>query len=160
MSKSEERRKMGIFAIRTTAGQERIVASIIYRRARERKEPIASILIPDGIRGFIFIEADNKETIRRITFGIPHVKGRAIGKIPIEQLEQFLVPKTAITPIKSGDIVEITSGPFRGERARVIKVDTDKEEAVVELLTSASPIPLRVHIDVIKVVRSESGGGT
>jgi ribosomal protein L24 len=62
-----------------------------------------------------------------------------------------------------GDVVEIISGPFKGERARVARVDAAKEELILELLDSPHTIPIRVHADFAKIVekahREEPGEG-
>ena len=50
------------------------------------------------------------------------------------------------------DVVEIISGPFKGERAKVARVDGAKEELILELLDSPHTIPIRVHADFAKIV--------
>ena len=57
--------------------------------------------------------------------------------------------------IEKGDIVEIIAEPFKKEKAKVIRIDKSKEEAVVELLGAMVPIPITVKIDNIKVIRRE-----
>ncbi|MHA1288407.1 MAG: hypothetical protein ACTSPB_13460, partial [Candidatus Thorarchaeota archaeon] len=39
-----------------------------------------------------------------------------------------------------------------GERAKVVRVDTGKEELILELLDSPYTIPVRVHADFAKIV--------
>jgi transcriptional antiterminator NusG len=57
--------------------------------------------------------------------------------------------------VQKNDIVEIISGPFKRENAKVTRIDQQKEEVVVELLESAVPIPITVKLDTIKVIRRE-----
>ena len=57
--------------------------------------------------------------------------------------------------IRKNDIVEIISGPFKRENAKVIRINKQKEEIVVELLEAAVPIPITVKMDVVKVIRRE-----
>jgi len=57
--------------------------------------------------------------------------------------------------IKKNDIVEIISGPFKRENAKVTRIDKLKEEVVVELLGSAVPIPITLKLDAVKVIRRE-----
>ncbi|HLC80933.1 MAG TPA: transcription elongation factor Spt5, partial [Candidatus Nanoarchaeia archaeon] len=52
-------------------------------------------------------------------------------------------------------IVEIISGPFKRENARVIRINKQKDEVVVELLNTAVPIPMTLKMDAVKVVRRE-----
>ncbi|MFX0107251.1 MAG: transcription elongation factor Spt5, partial [Candidatus Hodarchaeota archaeon] len=69
-----------------------------------------------------------------------------------EEIDKFLVPKPAAEGISIGDVVEIISGPFKGERAKVARVDAAKEELILELLDSPHTIPIRVHADFAKIV--------
>ena len=59
----------------------------------------------------------------------------------------------------SNDIAEIISGPFKREKAKIIRVDKLKEEVVVELLQAAVPIPITVKMDAVKVIRRDTAGG-
>jgi len=58
--------------------------------------------------------------------------------------------------IQKNDIVEIISGPFKREQAKITRIDKQKEEVVVELLEAAVPIPITVKMDAVKVIRRES----
>ncbi|HID60351.1 MAG TPA: transcription elongation factor Spt5 [Hadesarchaea archaeon] len=147
--------KPEIFAIRTTIGQEKNAADMIVTRADTFQLPIKTVLAPPGIRGYVFVEAIGKSGVEQARVGIKHAKGMAGGQIPIEQIEQFLVPKPSITGMEIGDIVEMVSGPFRGERARIIKLDEGKEELTVELFEATVPIPVTVRGDAVKVIQKK-----
>jgi len=54
-----------------------------------------------------------------------------------------------------GDVVEMVSGPFRGERARIIKLDEGKEELTVELFEATVPIPVTVRGDAVKIIQKK-----
>ena len=58
--------------------------------------------------------------------------------------------------IRKNDIVEVISGPFKREKAKITRIDKAKEEVVVELLEAAVPIPITVKMDSVKVIRRES----
>ena len=61
--------------------------------------------------------------------------------------------------IKKNDIVEIISGPFKREKAKISRIDEQKEEVVVELLEAAVPIPVTLKMDSVKVIRRENEPG-
>ena len=52
-----------IFAVRTTVGQERNVSNLITGRAEANKIPIRAILVPETLKGYIFIEADGPHIV-------------------------------------------------------------------------------------------------
>lgn len=52
--------------------------------------------------------------------------------------------------------MELIAGPFKGERAKVIRVDESKEEVVLELIEAAVPIPVTVKADQVRIVQKEA----
>ena len=54
---SEQKPKMQIYAVRTTSGQEKTVADLLMSRIALKKLPLASVLAPEVIKGYIFVEA-------------------------------------------------------------------------------------------------------
>jgi transcriptional antiterminator NusG len=155
----QEIQRPAIFAIRTTIGQEKSTADMIATRARNFHLPIKTVLAPPGIRGYVFVEAMGKFTVDRARMGIKHAKGMVAGEVPIDQIAQFLVPKPSISGIEVGDIVELISGPFRGERARITRLDEAKEELTVELFEATVPIPVTVRGDSVKVIQKKEKEG-
>ena len=148
----EEEEKGSIFTIRTTIGQEKNTAEMLESRIRTKDLPIKSILVPQEIRGYIFVEADGKSAVERANSGIKHSKGLIDRKVPLKEIEELLEPKPTVGGMEKGDVVELTGGPFKGERAQIIRIDDNKEEATVELFEATVPIPVTVRGDQVKVV--------
>ncbi len=144
-----------IFAVRTTIGQERNVADMISARTEKEDFGIYSVLVPYEIRGYIMVEATNKTEIEKSLLGVSHARGIIEGEIDITEIEAFFAPKPMVTKVDIGDVVELVSGPFKGEKARVVRVDIKKEEITVELFEATVPIPVTVRGDSIKVIRKE-----
>jgi transcriptional antiterminator NusG len=151
----EEVQKPEIFAVRSTIGQEKNTADMIVARTKNFNLPIKVVLSPPGIRGYVFVETIGKSTVEQARVGIKHVKGVVSGKVPMSEVEHFLVPKSVVVSMEVGDIIELTSGPFRGERARIIRVDEGKEEITVELFEATVPIPVTVRGDFVKVIQKK-----
>lgn len=144
-----------IFAVRTTTGRERQVIDKIVALMKKRNIPIYSILNPAELRGYIFVEAETRDDVVQATYGIPHVKGVIEGEISIDEISHFVTPSEQVITLEPGNIVEVISGPFRGEKARVTRVNKLKEEVVVELLEAAVSIPLTMKIDSVRLIRKE-----
>ncbi|MHA1906640.1 MAG: transcription elongation factor Spt5 [Candidatus Thorarchaeota archaeon] len=113
---------------------------------------VKAILVPETLRGYVFLETLEFRDVEIAISGVPHVRGRVGGKVSFEEIDKFLVPPPAAEGLGTGDVVELTSGPFKGERARITRVDSAKEELIVELLDSPHTIPLRTHADFVKIV--------
>lgn len=113
---------------------------------------VKAILVPETLRGYVFIETTEFRDVEIAISGVPHVRGRVGGKVSLEEIDKFLAPPPAAEGISEDDIVEIISGPFKGERAKVRRVEAGKEELTLDLLDSPHPIPIKVHADFAKIV--------
>lgn len=152
MSEEERKEAATIFVVRTTAGQERNVAEAIEARVRAKGLPIYSILAPETLRGYVFIEAMGSHTVDEAIAGIKHAKSHVPGVIGISDVEKFLITKPVIEELSIGDTVEITGGPFKDMKAKIVRVDKVKEEVTIELLEAAFTIPITVHADYVKIL--------
>ncbi|MCS7386907.1 MAG: transcription elongation factor Spt5 [archaeon GB-1867-005] len=140
------------FAVRITAGQEKNTALLIHARCISRGLPVKAIIAPDEVRGFIFIESPSLHVVEQAITGIKHVKGWVPGKVAPSEIERFLIPRSPLEGLSVGDVVEIISGPFRGMKGKVTRIDHAKEEVTLELLEAAYTLPITVHGDAIKKV--------
>ncbi len=145
-----------IYAIRTLVGQEKNVARIIARNVKNSDLEVNSILVPESLRGYILVESSTKLDMRNPAFKVPHMKGAIEGEIPFEEVKSFLNPEPIIASIKKGSIIELISGPFKGERAKVVRIDESKEDVVLELIEAAVPIPVTVKGDQIRLIQKEA----
>ncbi len=144
-----------VFAVKTTANQERSVANLIAMVARKENFDIRSILVPEELKGYVLVESPMHEIVEHAIQNIPHAKAVVKGASSIAEVQHFLAPKPVVTGISEGDIVELISGPFKGEKARVKRVDTAKEEITVELSEAMVPIPVTVRGDIVRVLSKE-----
>jgi transcriptional antiterminator NusG len=146
-----------IFAVKTTASQERTVADMIANR----EEPeVHAVLAPDSLTSYVLVEADNNAVIERVLQEIPHARGLvesggAVGTSSMAEVEHFLSPTPDVEGIAEGDIVELIAGPFKGEKARVQRIDEAKDQVTVELYEATVPIPVTVRGDQIRVLDSD-----
>ncbi len=146
---------MVIFPVRTTVGQEPLVVDILNNRIRSESLPIYSISVIPGLKGYVLIEAQDELTVRHSIANTPHVKGQGIvkGAVKIEELSGLLESKPLMQSIKVGASVELIAGPFKGERARVLRVNPTKEEVTVELLEAAVKIPVTIKAEHIRILK-------
>ncbi|RLE51779.1 MAG: transcription elongation factor Spt5 [Candidatus Methanomethylicota archaeon] len=140
------------FAVRITAGQEKSTALLIHTRCISRSLPIKAIIAPDEVKGLFFIESPSSHLVERAIAGMKHVKGWVPGKVASSEIESFLIPRSPLEDLNVGDVVEIISGPFRGMKGKVTRIDHTKEEVTLELLEAAYTLPITVHGDSIKKV--------
>lgn len=140
------------FAIRITGGQENIVANIIQNRINAKKIGIISILILENFKGYIIVEAPDSNIAYEALAGVRHVRGQIRGELPFKDIEGYLVKKPVVSDLNVDDIVEIIGGPFKAMKAKITRVDYEKQEATVVLLDSPYQIPVTVDANYLKKV--------
>ena len=145
-----------IFALRTTANREDQVMEFVVSNAIKKKIDVYSVVRPHGMRSYIYIEAATKTDAEQAAFNIPYARGILAHPVKYSEIEHMLEQVKHDMNIQKSDIVEIISGPFKRENAKVTRIDKTKEEVVVELLEAAVPIPITVKMDAVKVIRRET----
>jgi len=152
MSEEEERMPTAVFAVRTTAGQEKNVADIIAVRVETSKLPIKAVLVPEMLKGYVFIEAEGPHFVDEVIAGIKHVRSRVPGIVSFSEVERYIVVRPVIEELDIEDVVEVVGGPFKGMRAKITRVDKTKEEVTLELLEATFTLPITVHADYVRLV--------
>tara|TARA_Y100000310_G_C20692743_1_gene823416 strand:- start:3011 stop:3481 length:471 start_codon:yes stop_codon:yes gene_type:complete len=145
-----------IFALRTTANREDQVVDFVSSNVEKKKIEVYTIIRPHGMRGYIFLEAKDRQSAEEAYYGIPYAKGLLAKPIDYSEIEPMLEQVKVQMNIQKYDIVEIISGPFKREKAKITRIDQQKEEVIVELLETAVPIPITLKMDSVKVIRRES----
>ena len=147
--------KSGIYALKTTINQEKAVGDMIAHKAKKHKVGVVAVLSPPELRGYVLVEAYDRDALEKLIKGTPHARGLVQGETALAEVEHFLTPKPAVAGIAEGDIVELVAGPFKGERARVQRIDAAKEEITVELFEAMVPIPVTVRGDNVRVLQKK-----
>jgi transcriptional antiterminator NusG len=148
-----------IFAVRTTAGQEKNVANLIAARVETDKLPIKAILVPETLKGYVFIEADGPHFVEEAIAGIKHARSRVPGVVDFSEVERYIVVKPVIEELNINDLVEIIGGPFKGMKAKITRIDRTKEEVTLELLEATFTLPITVHADYVKLAEKAKKEG-
>jgi len=141
-----------LFAYRVTAGQESIVADLLQEKIKKTRAPIAALIVSPRLKGYLIVEASNEVEVKRLTAGVPHVKGVLQKTISLDEIKELLESKPQELALVKGDFIEITSGPFKGEKAKVVRIDKEKEEVTIELVEVAVPIPVTIKMGTIKAL--------
>lgn len=162
MSEKKPRNTSNYYAIRTVAGQELNVALLIENRVKVSNLDVRSIIVPPAVKGYVILEAPGLHVVYEAIREIKHVKGQAPGKIDISDVESMLLPKPVIKDLKVNDIVEIISGPFKGFKAKVVRIEYSKNEVVLNILESEYPLQITTPGDYVRLIRrsKEEGGGS
>ena len=151
----EHKMKTAVFAVRTTAGQEKNVAKLIEAKVKMNDLQIQSVLVPELLKGYVFIEADGPHSVEKGITGVRHVRSRVPGVVTFPEVERYIVVKPVIEELDEDDLVEVIGGPFKGMRAKITRVDKAKEDVTLELLEATFTLPITVHADYVKLVEKQ-----
>lgn len=152
MEKKEEQAQTKIFVVKTTTGQERNVARLIASKVEMNHIPIKALLVPDTLKGYVFVEAEGPHLVEEAILGLRHVRSRIPGLVSFNEIERYIVRKPVMEDLNEDDVVEITGGPFKGMRAKITRLDKSKGEVTLELLEATFTLPITVHSDYVKLV--------
>jgi len=142
-----------IFVIKVTTNKEERAIEIIAEHVIKKGINVYAIARPQGLRGYIILEAEDRDSAEDACFNLPYVKG-IIGKtISYDEVKNMLEVNVETVNIEQDDIVEILSEPFKKEKAKVIRIDKQKGDVVVSLLGAVVQIPVTIKIENVKVIR-------
>jgi transcription termination/antitermination protein NusG len=142
-----------IYIAKVTTNKEDQAVELIAARAEKKNLELYSVSKPNGLRGYIILEAADREVAEQAALKLPYVKGVLPKALEYKEIEKMIEPVSIEVNIEKGDIVELLSEPFKREKAKVVRIDKQKEEVVIELLEAAVPIPITVKLDNVKVIR-------
>jgi len=151
----DEQKSSMIFVVKVTTNKEDKALDMIADKIKKKNINVYAIARPHGLRGYIFLESSDRENAEEAVFNLPYVKGIIPKTISYDEIKPMLEPVTADIKIEKNDIIELISEPFKKEKAKVVRIDKAKGEAVVSLLGAVVPIPVTVKLDNIRVIRRE-----
>ncbi|MFB0558675.1 MAG: transcription elongation factor Spt5 [Candidatus Bathyarchaeia archaeon] len=150
---SEEKPRTSLYAVKVTVGQERNVSMMLADKAKVETLPIAAILAPSELRGYIIVESSAPHVVDQLIRGMRHTRERVQGLVDPVEVGHYLETRPVIEGLEVGVLVEVIAGPFKGMQAKVVRVDESKEEVTVEILEAAFTLPITVHADYVREVK-------
>jgi len=150
---SEQRPRTSLYAVKVTVGQEKNVALMLADKAKVEDLPIAALLAPAELRGYIIIETSAPHAVDQLIRGMRHTRERVPGHVDPAEVNHYLETKPVVEGLEIGVLVEVIAGPFKGMQAKVVRVDVPKEEVTVEILEAAFTLPITVHADYVRELK-------
>jgi len=163
-----------LFIVKTAIGSEKRVADEMQARLMgsgslsKILENIFAILHPTGMRGYVMVESNALHHVEKLIgrsggrdpkarrglnqTPLKNAKTVLPGEAPLKDILPYLEPKAVTSGIEVGCIVEIVTGAFKGEKARVTSVAETKEEVSMELYEQPIPMTLKMRGDHVRVL--------
>ena len=163
-----------LFIVKTAIGSEKRVADEMQARLMgsgslsKIADDIFAILHPTGMRGYVMVESNALHHVEKLIgrsggrdpsarrglnqTPLKNAKTVLPGEAPLKDILPYLEPKAVTSGIEVGCIVEIVTGAFKGEKARVTLVSDTKEEVSMELYDQPIPMTLKMRGDHVRVL--------
>lgn len=144
------------FVVKVTSGQERIAANIMQNKVSKSDLPVYSVMVVEGVRGYVILEAEDEVSARQFITKGRSIRGVLPQSLSEDEVKKLIESRSHVVGIEKSDIVEFTTGPFKGYKARVLKVDELKDDITVELMDVVVPIPITTKMNTAKVIQKSN----
>lgn len=138
-----------ILTARTTRGREKTAINALESKVKGKNVDVRAVFHPEDLQGYIFIEGDESD-IRDVAQDSRNINGIIDEEVDVDEIEKYLSEEQEEIKIEVGDKVEVVGGPFKGEEAKINRVDETNREVTIELLDAAVPIPTTVDADMVR----------
>lgn len=138
-----------ILTARTTRGREKTAIKELRSQIKSKNLDIKAVFHPEELKGYIFIEGDEGD-IRQLASNVRQLRGIIDDEVDVDEIEKYLSDEQEEIKLEVGDEVEVIGGAFKGEAAKVNRIDDTNREITIELLDAAVPIPTTVDVDMVR----------
>jgi transcriptional antiterminator NusG len=143
-----------ILTARTTRGREKTAINALRSKIKNSDRDIKAVFHPEDLKGYIFVEGQESD-IRDLVSEVRNVRGIIDEEVGVDEIEKYLSEEKEDIKLEQGDTVEVIGGAFKGEEAKITRVDETNREVTIELLDAAVPIPTTVEADMVRKKASQ-----
>lgn len=143
---------MPYYSVKTTASHEETVVGMIVDKGGDE---IYAGMAPENMTGYVLIEAESPAPIKRAIENVPHAQKILQGEASSKEVLDFLDPASDVENVSEGDLVQITGGPYKGEKAQIQKIDQNKSRVTVKLVEATVPIPVEMKGSKVRRLDSD-----
>ena len=148
-----EEREHEFYVVRAALGKEdKFLDSVLKMLEKKEDHGIYAIFRPETVKGYVFAETVSLTKLVDSLRGIPNFKGCIQKPIAFDEISGYFDKASEQVIVNERDIVEVIAGPFKGDRARVVRIVPGKDELVVEPTNMPVPIPITLSIDDVRVI--------
>ncbi|PMP74650.1 MAG: transcription elongation factor Spt5 [Aciduliprofundum sp.] len=148
-----------IVALKVQIGKEVEIARDLGNKVKQNRiDYVFSIFVPgetSKLKGYVFVETIQPDRMLSFIKNVKGIKGVVKGEMDIAEIMHYMTPRAAVENLQVGNFVELIDGPFKGEKGRIVEIDTANDKIVVELTESLVPIPVTVRAGSVRVIDKE-----
>lgn len=146
------------YIIRTVPSKEsRFIDMIEKMISKKEGHGIRSVFSPESVKGYVFVECTVLSSLIDAIRSVPNNKGVIKTPISFDEVSKYFEKEGEAVIVHERDLVEVIAGPFKGDKARVVRKIAGKDEVVIEPLNTPVPIPITLSVDDLRVIVEEKG---
>lgn len=143
------------YIIRTAPGKEqKLLENADQVLSKKEGHGVIAMFAPEAVKGYVFAEGQGYNKVLDSLRGVPNFKG-IVAEVSFDELSKYFEKEGEQVSVNERDIVEVVSGPFKGDRAKVVRIVPGKDEIVIEPTGMAVPIPVTLSRDDIRVIKEK-----
>ncbi len=145
------------YVLRTVPSKEsKYIDNIQNVLSKKEGHNVRSVFSPETVKGYIFAETTKLSSLIDVLRGIPNNKGVIQKPISFDEIAKYFEKEGEKVVVHERDIVEVIAGPFKGDKAKVIRIVAGKDEIILEPLNVPVPIHITMTIDDVRVLKEEN----
>ncbi len=157
MDENYEADKSEYYVLRTVPSKEsKYIDNIFKVLSKKEGHGVRAVFSPETVKGYVFAEATSLSSLVDVLRHIPYNKGVIQKPISFSEVEKYFEKEGESVVVHERDIVEVISGPFKGDKAKVVRIVAGKDEIVIEPINALVPIPITLTKDDVRVLENNS----
>ncbi|KAL5717037.1 hypothetical protein ACHQM5_010120 [Ranunculus cassubicifolius] len=145
-----------IWRVKCTVGKERLAAFCLIQKFVDLKSlgnkmKIVSVIAPDHVKGYIYIEAEREFDIFEACKGISTIYTSRTSPVPKNEIAHVFSIRNTSIELPPGTWVRVKFGRYRGDLAQVVAFNDKRKRATLKLIP---------RIDLQALGKKLAGGGT
>ncbi|KNC55993.1 transcription elongation factor SPT5 [Thecamonas trahens ATCC 50062] len=128
-----------LWMVKCKTGMERkLVLALMYKfadkQSRGKRMGITSVICRDNLRGYFFVEARREDTVKAAISGLRGVRQSSVTILPLKEMVDTLEVTAQDVTLRKDAWVRMKRGQYRGDLARIVRLDDSGSRAVVKLI--------------------------
>lgn len=134
------------FLLRALERREEKATKELAQLAKQNNIPIVAVAAIPNLPGHIVVECEMKHQILQLLPRLKNVRGLVRGKVDLDDIMRLI--SKPIDLFKPGEEIEITGGPFKGNRAKILT--DDGKTVTIEVLEWERSMRITISRDYVR----------
>jgi len=129
-----------LWMVKCKPGREKSIVTTLMQKFIEKQNDeedkllIKSVVSPEHLKGYIYIEAEKETHVSNAIKGMSSLQYWSLKLVPIKEMVDVMTVSKKSVSLQKGDWVRIKRGVYRGDVAQIYDVDEAKGRVTVKII--------------------------